>query len=74
MWWDERSQRQRGALAVAWCPLTSVQGLVAVLAEDKKPRSRLAEELSEPWDSLHSMALLLPSPPSRTDRGTVVGM
>lgn len=74
MWRDEPSQWQRGAVGLAWCRLTSVQGLAAVLAEDKKPRSRLAEELSEPWDSLHSMALLLPSPPSRTDRGTVVRM
>lgn len=73
MWEDEPSQWQSGAMGLVWCPLTSVQGLVAVLAEDKKPRSRLAEELSEPWDSLHSMALLLLSPPSRTDRTMVVG-
>lgn len=28
--------------------LTSVQGLAAVPAEERKPRSRLAEELREP--------------------------
>ena len=73
MRWDEPGRWQRDAMGPAQRRLTSVQGLAAVLAEDRKPRSRLAEELSEPWDSRHSMELPLPSPPSRTDQGTVVG-
>lgn len=57
-----------GGVGMAQRGLTSAQGLGAVLAEERKPRSRLAEEFREPWDSLHSTALPPPSPPSRTDR------
>lgn len=59
--------RAGGGAGPARRGLTSVQGLAAVLAEERKPRSRLAEELREPWDSLHSTALPPPSPPSRTN-------